>query len=203
MRHKRPLSSAQAGSASEAPPRPWFLRLQSLPNLITIGRLVLVPAIIGMIVTQKWTAACVIFIVAGLSDALDGWLAKTFDLCTELGAFLDPLADKALLISIYATLAVEGVVPPLLAILVVARDLMIIAAVLLAWIMDRPLQIKPLFISRVNTAVQIIVAAIVLITKALAYPMGLLVDSGFYLVAALTLLSMAAYLQQWLRRMTQ
>lgn len=203
MRHKRPLSAVQAGSASGPPLRPWFLRFQSLPNLITIGRLVLVPAIIGMIITQRWTAACVIFIIAGLSDALDGWLAKTFDLSTELGAFLDPLADKVLLISIYATLAIEGIVPPILAILVAARDLLILAAIPLAWVMHRPLQIKPLLISRINTAAQIIVAAIVLVMKALAYPMGPLVDIGFYLVTALTLLSMAAYFQQWLRHMTQ
>jgi cardiolipin synthase len=182
--------------------RPWIFRFRSLPNLITIGRLFLVPAIIDMIVTHRWAWACAIFIVAGLSDALDGWLAKTFDLRTELGSYLDPLADKALLVSIYVTLAIEAAVPPALAILVVARDIMIIGAVLLSWLMRRPMAIKPLLISKINTVAQIFVAASILAMEAMSYPVGPWVNSGFYAVAALTLLSMAAYLQQWLRHMS-
>ena len=91
-------------------------------NLITLGRLGLVPAIISMIAAQRWQAACVLFILAGVSDALDGWIAKTFDLRTQLGAYLDPLADKALIVSIYVALAIVGVVPATIAIIVVARD---------------------------------------------------------------------------------
>ena len=72
----------------------------SLPNIITIGRLLLVPVIVSMIVAGEWREAFFVFLLAGVSDAADGWLAKTFDLRTELGAFLDPLADKALLMSI-------------------------------------------------------------------------------------------------------
>ena len=78
----------------------------SLPNLITLARLGLVPIIIAMISAGRWKEACLIFIVAGVSDAVDGWMAKTFNLRTELGAYLDPVADKALLVSIYVALAV-------------------------------------------------------------------------------------------------
>ncbi|MDR3461906.1 MAG: CDP-alcohol phosphatidyltransferase family protein [Beijerinckiaceae bacterium] len=182
--------------------RAQIFRFRSVPNLITIGRLFLVPVVIDLIVSHRWWGACAIFLVAGLSDALDGWLAKTFDLRTELGSYLDPLADKALLVSIYVALAIEAAVPPALAILIVARDLIIVGAVLLSWLLRRPMAIRPLLISKINTVAQILVAAFVLALEAMAYPVGPWVNSGFYAVAALTLLSMAAYLQQWLRHMS-
>ena len=97
----------------------------SLPNLITLGRLVLVPVAIGMIAEQSWLNALFVFLLAGVSDGIDGFLARTYDLHSELGAYLDALADKALLISIYVALAVVGVAPALIAIVVVSRDLMI------------------------------------------------------------------------------
>jgi cardiolipin synthase len=178
-----------------------FLSYRSLPNLITIGRLLLVPAIVFMIVTQRWTGAFVIFILAGISDALDGWIAKTFALQTELGAYLDPIADKALLVSIYLALAISGVVPAGITILVVARDLLIVGAFLLAWLLDRPIKIKPLWISKANTAAQIIFAALLLAVKAFGIQNGLWLDILRYSVAALTLASMAAYGGQWIRHM--
>src|SRR5690606_40943267 len=98
----------------------------TLPNLITIARLILVPVVIAMIVAGQWLAAFVLFAIAGVSDAVDGFLARRFGMKSELGAYLDPLADKALLVSIYAGLAVAGVLPAWLAILVIFRDIMIL-----------------------------------------------------------------------------
>jgi len=85
--------------------------LANLPNLITLLRLALVPVVITLIVQPKWGLAFVLFVIAGVSDAIDGWLAKRLDLRSELGAWLDPLADKALLVSIYIALAITGVIP--------------------------------------------------------------------------------------------
>jgi len=174
----------------------------SLPNLITLGRLGLVPVIIAMISAQRWKAACVIFVLAGVSDAIDGWLAKTFDLRTELGAYLDPVADKALLVSIYVALAVEAVVPASLTIIVVARDLMIIGAVMISWLMHKPVEIRPLWISKLNTAAQIGFAAIVLGAKAFQFGLGAWFTLAVFLVAALTLASLTAYLTAWARHMS-
>lgn len=174
----------------------------SLPNLITLGRLVLVPVIIAMISAQQWKEACFIFILAGVSDAVDGWLAKTFDLRTELGAYLDPVADKALLISIYVALAVEAVVPTPVAIIVVARDLMIIGAVVISWLMHKPMEIRPLWISKLNTAAQIGFAALVLGAKAFQLDLGAGLSIAIYVVAALTLASLAAYLTAWAQHMS-
>src|SRR6204780_2443317 len=118
----------------------------SLPNLITLARLGLVPVVIAMIAAERWQGACILFILAGVSDAIDGWLAKSFNLRTELGAYLDPLADKALLVSIYVALSVYGAVPSWLTIAVVARDVMIIGALIISWLMNRPVAIRPLWI---------------------------------------------------------
>jgi cardiolipin synthase (CMP-forming) len=174
----------------------------SLPNLITLARLCLVPIVIAMISAGRWTEACLIFIAAGISDAIDGWLAKTFNLQTELGAYLDPLADKALLISIYVALAVFGAVPSWLTILVVARDVMIIGAFMISWLMNKPVAIRPLWISKANTTAQIGFAAAVLGAKAFQFTLGPLFLVCTLAVAALTLASLAAYLAGWARHMS-
>lgn len=175
----------------------------SIPNFITLGRIVLVPLIIAMIVNRNWQLAFVLFVIAGISDAVDGFLAKRFDMATELGAFIDPLADKALLISLYVTLAIVDALPSWLAILVVFRDVIILGAVLVAWLLDRPIEIKPLVVSKLNTGAQIALAAAILCGKALGFPQGAAIDAGVLAVAALTLASGAAYFAVWTRHMAE
>jgi cardiolipin synthase len=174
----------------------------SLPNLITLARLGLVPVVIAMIAAGRWQGACILFVLAGVSDAIDGWLAKSFNLRTELGAYLDPLADKALLVSIYVALAVVGALPTTLAIVVVARDVMIIGAFMISWLMGKPIKIRPLLISKLNTLVQIAFAAAVLGAKAFQFAPGSWILPAGYCVAALTLASLAAYLASWSRHMS-
>jgi cardiolipin synthase (CMP-forming) len=174
----------------------------SLPNLITLARLGLVPVVIAMISAGRWPEACLIFIVAGVSDAIDGWLAKTYNLRTELGAYLDPLADKALLVSIYVALSVFGAVPSWLTIMVVTRDVMIIGALMISWLMNKPVAIRPLWISKTNTAAQIAFAAAVLGAKAFQFTLGPWFTISVLIVAALTLASLAAYLAVWARHMS-
>lgn len=175
--------------------------LAGVPNLISLGRLLLAPVAIAMIVSNAWVEAFLIFVAAGVSDAVDGFLAKRFGLQTELGAYLDPLADKALLITIYVTLAVVGAMPAAIAILVVSRDVLIVGAVIISWLLDRPVKIRPLTISKVNTAMQIILAGAALGAKAFDIPMAIWYVTLLYVVALLTLASTAAYLRQWLRFM--
>jgi cardiolipin synthase (CMP-forming) len=176
-----------------------FVTFASLPNLISLGRLGMVPIIIAMISAQRWQAASIIFVLAGVSDAVDGWLAKSFDWRTELGAYLDPVADKALLVSIYVALAIVEVVPATLTIIIVARDLMIVGAVLISWLMNAPVEIKPLLVSKANTAVQIGFAALVLGAKAFQFSLDPWLEPALYIVAGLTLASLGAYLLQWAR----
>ena len=178
----------------------------NLPNLITMGRLLLAPLAIGMILSKFYVAAFAIFVVAGISDALDGAIAKRFHLTSELGAYLDPLADKALLIGIYVTLAAVSSLPPWLPILVVTRDVMILAAIVVSWLLQKPVAIRPVFISKINTAAQIGYAAFLLGARAFGLEATLLAQLQFTfgsLVAVSTTASGAVYISQWLNHMSR
>lgn len=178
-----------------------FPLFRALPNLITLGRLLLVPVIISTIVDGRWEPAFILFVIAGISDAVDGFFAKRFALASELGANLDPVADKALLVSIFVALAIVKVIPPSLAILVVSRDVLIVGAIVMARVLHRPIPIHPLPVSKANTTVQIAFAAAMLGAK--AFQLDLMPWSTWAMaaVAALTLASAAAYLQRWLTHM--
>ncbi|WP_436641388.1 CDP-alcohol phosphatidyltransferase family protein [Microbaculum sp. FT89] len=175
----------------------------SLPNFITICRLLLVPAVVYLIVTGQPLVAFWLFVVAGISDAVDGFIAKRFKAETELGAYLDPLADKALLVSIYVSLGIFGEMPIWLVFLVVSRDVFIIVAVMLSWMLSRPVAMAPLMISKANTAGQILLAAVVLADLGFGLHMRDLREWLVLLVAGLTVLSAAAYLVEWLRHMAK
>ena len=173
----------------------------SIPNLITLGRILLVPIVVWAIASGAMWIAFVLFLGAGLSDAVDGYLAKRFNMTTELGAYLDPLADKALIVSIYITLGINGLIPGWLVILVVSRDIMIVGAVMLSWLLGTPVKVKPLLVSKLNTAAQIVFACVVLGTLGFAYPLPRVSLLLMAVVAALTLLSVAAYVAEWVRHM--
>ena len=124
--------------------------------------MLMTPLAVLMIISQRFLPAFLIFILAGVSDAVDGFIAKNFDLRTELGAYLDPLADKALLISIYVSLAIYADLPAWIAITVVSRDVMILVAVLVSWLLDKPVEIRPVWVSKLNTVAQIALAGFAL-----------------------------------------
>jgi len=145
--------------------------------------------------------AFVLFLGAGISDAVDGFLAKRFGMTSELGAYLDPIADKALIVSIYLTLGINNFIPRWLVILVVSRDIMIVGAFLLSWLVGSPLKVKPLVVSKLNTAAQIVFACVVLGSLGFNIEAEKLTVVLMGLVAALTLLSVAAYVREWVRHM--
>jgi len=174
----------------------------NLPNIITLGRILLVPVIVWAIASNQMTIAFVIFVVAGVSDAIDGFLAKRFNMTTEIGALLDPVADKALLVSIYVTLGISGDIPRWLVILVVSRDFMIVGAVIISWLLDNPVPMKPLMVSKLNTVAQVAFAALVLASLGFQFnasPYEVIL-AGF--VTVLTLLSVSFYLVEWARHMS-
>lgn len=174
----------------------------SIPNIITLGRILLVPVIIWAIAANQMTIAFVIFVAAGLSDAIDGFLAKRFNMSSELGALLDPVADKALLVSIYVALGIWGAVPRWIVILVVSRDLMIVGAVIISWLSGKPIPMKPLMVSKLNTVAQVAFAALVLASLGFGIasaPFDVIL-MGF--VTVLTLVSVSLYLVEWVRHMS-
>ena len=174
----------------------------SIPNIITLGRILLVPVIVWAIASNQMAIAFAVFIVAGVSDAVDGFLAKRFNMASELGALLDPLADKALLVSIYIALGTWGAVPRWIVILVVSRDIMIVAAVIVSWLVGKPIPMKPLMVSKLNTVAQVAFAALVLGSLGFGFnPMPYdLILMGF--VTVFTLVSVSLYLMEWVRHMS-
>jgi len=173
----------------------------SIPNLITLGRILLVPIVVWAIGTGAMDVAFGLFLAAGLSDAVDGFLAKRFHMTTVLGAYLDPLADKALIVSIYMTLGINGEIPRWLVILVVSRDILIVGGIMLSWLVGSPLKIRPLLVSKLNTVAQIMFACVVLGSLGFHIKADIVKTALMGLVAALTLLSIAAYLAEWVRHM--
>ncbi|MDR3493986.1 MAG: CDP-alcohol phosphatidyltransferase family protein [Ancalomicrobiaceae bacterium] len=175
----------------------------TLPNLISILRLIFVPGVVLAITESRLALAFWLFVIAGASDAVDGFIARHWNLRSELGAHLDPLADKALLVAIYVTMAVEDMVPRWLVIIIVSRDVLIVGAVLLSWVLGRKVAVKPQKISKVNTAGQIVLAGLLLAHDAYHLDIAGLRMVGIPAVAALTVVSGASYLWFWLKLMSR
>lgn len=171
----------------------------NIPNLITLTRLMSVPLMIWLIVSDCFGAAFCVFAGAGVSDALDGFIAKRFDCRTRLGALLDPAADKALLSSVYVALGSAGKLPDWLVILVVFRDATIIGGFVLLQTLAAPRKFDPLYISKLNTLVQITLVCYVLGRLGIGLADGLATDILVWLTAATTVLSGMSYLVRWAR----
>ena len=180
----------------EPPPVPTSeSALFTLPNVITLARLCAVPAVVWLVIQQRLDVAFLVFVGAGVSDAVDGWLARVRNARSFLGAVLDPVADKALLVSVYVTLAIIGVLPDWLAILVVFRDLLIVGGLLVLALMGARLAIRPLLVSKLNTLLQITLAATALLLRGFDLDGGWLLPSLIGCVAATTIASGAAYVR--------
>ena len=152
--HRAVATSAEAG-----------LGFVSVPNVISFLRLYAVPVAVWLVLRHDMTAAFWLFVAAGLSDAVDGWLARKQG-GTAVGAVLDPMADKALLVSMYVALAVVRILPDWLAILVVFRDVLIVGGVLLLSLLGNAVAVRPLLISKLNTALQLALVAVALFAAA-------------------------------------
>ncbi len=176
--------------------------LVTIPNLITILRFLLVPAVVLAMLQSRWGWAFTGFIVAGVSDAVDGFVARNFNQRSRLGAYLDPMADKVLLVSVFVVLGIIGELPLWLVVAAVSRDALIICAVLLSTVMGQPVEMRPLLVSKANTAIQIVLAALVLGLLTFDLHLGLLRAFLILLSGLLTVASAAAYLVAWLRHMS-
>lgn len=173
----------------------------NLPNIITIGRILLVPVTIWLIVAGQFGFAFLVFIIAGLGDGIDGYIARRYQMKTQLGAYLDPIADKLLLVSIYISLGFLQHMPAWLVILVASRDVLIVGAVILSWILGKPLKMQPLITSKINTAAQIAFAGGQLAVLAWMSDATWFLNIGSAVVASLTVASAALYMRAWARHM--
>ncbi len=172
--------------------------LANLPNLITISRIVLTPVLVIFLINGRMTAALIVFLISGISDGLDGFIARLMRNKTRFGEITDPLADKLLLDTTYVTLAVNALLPSWLAVVVLSRDLVIVIGIAVLAIFDRPVSIKPLVTSKITTFLQITTIVIFLGEDFFSTPAGF--KHGFIIItAAMTIISGAQYMSRGFR----
>jgi len=166
--------------------------LLTAPNVITFGRLCAVPLAFWLIIDHHPVYAFFLFLAAGISDAVDGWMARRWG-GNVVGAVLDPVADKALLVTMYVTLAAVKELPDWLAILVVFRDLVIVGGVIVLAVLGQQVAIRPLYVSKVNTTLQIVLVALTLLLAGFSLRAPVALEVLIWAVACSTLASGAAY----------
>lgn len=173
--------------------------LRHVPNLLSALRLMAAPLAAWAILRDHDTMALAMFAFAGLSDLADGFLARRWGFTSRSGAWLDPVADKLLMLFCFVALLRVGAAPFWLAVVVIARDAALATGALLAKIMSLPLRIEPLIVGKASTAVQLGYVGIFLLLLAFDRESPRLVRAAGYTVAVFAVLSFAAYAQLFLR----
>lgn len=176
------------------------MNVRDIPNLISILRIFLSVPVVWMLLVHEFGAALVLFAIAGISDGLDGFLAKRFGWKSQLGGLLDPLADKVLLVSSYLSLALIGIVPVWLVLLVILRDLVIVTGALVYHFRVTELEAEPSMISKTNTVAQIVLVLSVVLDRGLMSLPDLFITAMIWLVVLTTLASGINYVWVWSRR---
>ncbi len=174
----------------------------TIPNLISIIRLAMVPFIVWTLLDGQTMLAFSLFVVVGISDGVDGFIARKFNQQSELGAYLDPLADKTLLMTMFVALGYMEAIPLWLVVIVLTRDVLILAGVMVAFVLGDPIEIKPLFVSKANTAVQIVLVALALSMPAFGLELGVIHLVVVWTCAILTVASAFAYFVAWTSHVT-
>ena len=174
----------------------FFLRHQ-IPKLLTLARIAAVPVLILFLYEGRYGAALAVFVLAGVTDGLDGWIAKRFKCVTRLGSILDPLADKILIVSTYVMLVLAGDLPFWLILLIGFRDLGIIAGVLVLNTLNGHVQMQPSLLSKVNTFLQISLVILVMVERIGLIVLGPAAEILLWFVAVTTVASAIHYVYFW------
>lgn len=170
---------------------------KNIPNIICVFRILLVYPIVIFLVQHNFNLALILFIVAGISDGVDGYLARKYDWSTELGGWLDPIADKTLQVSVYIVLSWLGLIPWWLLAAVILRDIVIVAGGLYYFYKIERVEAAPSLISKLNTVMQLLLVVIIMVDKAwYALPI-MWIDMLIYVVLATTILSGVDYVWTW------
>ena len=176
------------------------LQARDIPNILSFLRLLLTVPVIWAFLEEEFFIALVIFFIAGVSDGVDGFLAKRMHWQSRLGGLLDPLADKALLVSSFLCLGGLGILPSWLVALVILRDVIIVTGALVYSIQIEQLNAEPSLISKLNTLLQIILVLVFVVNHGLYQLPVWMLDGLIWSVAATTGLSGIAYVIEWSRR---
>ena len=167
--------------------------VRHLPNLLSTLRLLAAPFAAWLIITDHDTAALLVFAAAGLSDGLDGFIARRWGFTSDFGAWLDPVADKLLMLMSLMALFIVGMTPLWLVALIVARDLAIIIGWLLVKFFALPMATSPLFIGKLSTAIQVLYVLSALLVLAFDLQAPRLELAAAWICGLVTILSAGAY----------
>lgn len=170
----------------------------TIPNLITVIRIILAPVFIIYMINDQMLYALIIFLICSLTDGIDGMVARFFNQKSNLGAYLDPLADKLLLVSAFVTLAVKQIMPAWLTVMVIARDVMILLGIFILLLNRLDFKIKPSMISKINTCFQFLLLIFLLSKDYLHFPPKFY-SAFFYLTALFTISSGLHYMYYWFK----
>lgn len=176
------------------------MKASDLPNIITFVRFLLVPPVVLLLLNHRYDAAMLVFALAGFSDALDGYLAKRYHWTSPLGALLDPLADKLMLVSGFVALAWLGLIPPWLVGLIILRDVVIVTGAIVYHMRIEKLEAAPSVVSKLNTLAQILLVLAVMFSQAIQELPSFWMDVLIYGVLLTTLWSGLDYVWTWGRR---
>jgi cardiolipin synthase len=176
------------------------LRLSNIPNAICVVRILLVFPIVLTLLSGSYPMALVLMFVAGVSDGLDGFLAKRFNWSSRIGGLLDPVADKMLLVAVFLTLAWVGLVPVWLAAVVILRDLIIVGGAFAYQRFIGNVDPDPSIVSKINTALQLLYVVIVVSNKAFFWPQDLVLLLVGSAVLVFNLVSGLDYVLTWSKR---
>ena len=174
-----------------------FSLRHQIPNLLTLARIAAVPVLILFLYEGRYGAALAVFVLAGITDGLDGWIAKRFKCVTRLGSILDPLADKILIVSTYVMLVLAGDLPFWLILLIGFRDLGIIAGVLVLNTLNGHVQMQPSLLSKVNTFLQISLVILVTVERIGFIALEPVAEILLWFVAVTTVASAIHYVYFW------
>ena len=174
-----------------------FSLRHQIPNLLTLARIAAVPVLILFLYEGRYGAALAVFVLAGITDGLDGWIAKRFKCVTRLGSILDPLADKILIVSTYVMLVLAGDLPFWLILLIGFRDLGIIAGVLVLNTLNGHVQMQPSLLSKVNTFLQISMVILVMVERIGFIALEPVAEILLWFVAVTTVASAIHYVYFW------
>jgi cardiolipin synthase (CMP-forming) len=173
--------------------QPYRNRAISIPNILTLLRILLTPLFIILLLRHLYPQGLLVFALAGISDALDGFIARYFNQRTRLGAYLDPLADKLLLVSALVCLAVLKVLPAWLAVIVITRDVIIVLGIAILTITEMPYEVEPSIVSKCTTTVQLLTIAAILLHQSFGLLSAALTPL-YWITACLTILSGLHYI---------
>ncbi len=176
--------------------------IKKIPNILSIFRIILIPLVAWLILFDYFLYALITTLFIAVSDFLDGFIARLFNAQSEIGSYLDSIADKAFIISAYMLIGTQNLLPIFVIIIVISRDIIIMGAFGLSFAMNQKLDINPIRVSKINTFLQFVLIILVLVNNIVSFDLTpvltYLIDVVMYMVIATTVASLLLYIRQWL-----